>query len=100
MRLFLRKNKDKNFVILDIPLLLENKLNKKNDILIFIDANKENILKKLKKRKNFNLKLFYKFKKVQLPLVYKKQKSDFIIKNNFSKKGIKKDINKILNKIL
>ena len=28
------------------------------------------------------------------------KKSDFIIKNNFSKKGIKKDINKILDKIL
>ena len=100
MKFFLKKNKNKKFVILDIPLLLENRLNKKSDILIFIDANKKNISKKLKKRKNFNLKLFYKFKKIQLPLVYKKQKSDFIIKNNFSKKGIKKDINKILDKIL
>ena len=100
MKLFLKKNRNKKFVILDIPLLLENRINKKSDILIFIDANKKNISKKLKKRKNFNLKLFYKFKKIQLPLAYKKQKSDFIIKNNFSKKGIKKDINKILNKIL
>ena len=100
MKLFLRKNKNKKFVILDIPLLLENKLNKKSDILIFIDANKKNISKKLKKRKNFNLKLFYKFKKIQLPLAYKKRKSDFIVKNNFSKKGVKKDINKILNEIL
>ena len=100
MTLFLKKNKYKKFVILDIPLLLENKLNKKNDILIFIDANKKEILKKLKKRKNFNLKLFYKFKKIQLPLAHKKQKSDFIIKNTFSKKGIKRDINKILDKIL
>ena len=100
MRLFLRKNKNKKLVILDIPLLLENKLNKRNDVLIFIDANKKNISEKLKKRKNFNFKLLYKFRKIQLPLVYKKQKSDFIIKNNFSKKGIKKDINKILDKIL
>ena len=29
MRSFLRKNKHKKFVILDIPLLLENKINKK-----------------------------------------------------------------------
>ena len=100
MKLFLKKNKNKKFVILDIPLLLENRLNKKSDILIFIDANKENISKKLKKRKNFNLKLFYKFKKIQLPLAYKKQKSNFIIKNNFTKKGIKKDIKNILNKFL
>ena len=100
MKIFLKKNKNKKFVILDIPLLLENKLNKKNDILIFIDANKKMISKKLIKRKNFNSKLFYKFKKIQLPLVYKKQKSNFVIKNNFSKKGIKKDINKVLDKIL
>ena len=100
MNLFLRKNKNKKVVILDIPLLLENKINKKNDILIFIDANKKKILKKLKKRKNFNVRLFSKFKRIQLPLAYKKKKSNFIIKNNFTKKGIKSDINKILNKIL
>ena len=100
MNLFLKKNKNKKVVILDIPLLLENKINKKNDILIFIDANKTKILKKLKKRKNFNVRLFSKFKKIQLPLAYKKKKSNFIIKNNFTKKGIKSDINKILNKIL
>ena len=97
---FLRKNKNKKIIILDIPLLLENKINKKNDTLIFIDAKKTNILKKLKKRKNFNSKLFYKFKKIQLPLAYKKQKAHFIIKNNFTKMSIKKDINNILNKII
>ena len=100
MNFFLRKNKNKKAIILDIPLLLENKINKKNDVLIFIDANKKNILKKLKKRKNFNSKLFYKFKKIQLPLAIKKQKSHFIIKNNFTKNSIKKDIKVVLNKIL
>ena len=34
MNVFLKKNKKKKFVILDIPLLLENKINKKNAILI------------------------------------------------------------------
>ena len=100
MNLFLKKNKNKKVVILDIPLLLENKINKKSDILIFIHANKKKILKKLKKRKNFNVKLFAIFKKIQLPLAYKKKKSNFIIKNNFTNKGINRDISKILNKIL
>ena len=100
MNLFLKKNKNKKVVILDIPLLLENKINKKNDILIFIYANKKKILKKLKKRKNFNIKLFSIFKKIQLPLDYKKKKSNFTIKNNFTKKGVKRDINIILTKIL
>ncbi len=100
MNFFLRKNKNKKAIILDIPLLLENKINKKNDILIFIEANKKNILKRLKKRKNFNMKLFYKFKKIQLSLAFKKQKSHFIIKNNFTKKSIKKDIKFVLKNIL
>jgi dephospho-CoA kinase len=74
---FLKKNKNKKIVILDIPLLLENKINKKEDILIFVQSKKSDILKRLKKRKNFNQKLFKKFKKIQLPLDYKKKKSTF-----------------------
>ena len=57
MKLFLKKNKNKKIVILDIPLLLENKINNKKDILIFVDSKKKDILKRLKKRKNFNKKL-------------------------------------------
>ena len=38
---FLKKNLKKKIVILDIPLLIENKLNEKNDILIYIDAKKK-----------------------------------------------------------
>ena len=41
MNKFINKNKNKKFVILDIPLFLENKMNKKSDILIFIDAEKK-----------------------------------------------------------
>ena len=90
MKLFINKNKNKKIVILDIPLLLENKINQKKDILIFVDSKKSQILKRLKKRKNFNNKLFKLFKKIQLPLDYKKNKSDFIIKNDFTKKTLKK----------
>ena len=38
MNNFLKKNKHKKVVILDIPLLLENKINKKEDILIFVQS--------------------------------------------------------------
>ena len=86
---FLRKNKNKKFVVLDIPLLLENKINKKKDILIFVESEKSEILKRLKKRKNFNIKLLNSFKKIQLPLDFKKKKSHFIIKNNFKKNSVK-----------
>ena len=83
MNLFLKKNKNSKIVILDIPLLLENKINKKNDVLVYVQASKFNISKRLKKRKNFNKKLMKKFKAIQLPINYKKKKSNFIVKNNF-----------------
>ena len=100
MRIFIKKNKYNKIVILDIPLLLENKINKKKDILIFVQSNKKHILKRLKKRKSFNQKLINKFKNIQLPIKYKKKKSHFIIKNDFTKKKIKKDIKDILQQIL
>ena len=100
MNKFLIKNRNKKIVVLDIPLLLENKINKKNDILIFVDAKKSQINKRLKRRKNFNLKLFKKFKKIQLPIEYKKKKSQFILKNNFTNKFLKKGVKRILKEIL
>ena len=96
---FLKKNKNKKIVILDIPLLIENKINKKKDILVYVQSKKPFILKNLKKRKNFNKKLLKKFKAIQLPLSYKKKKSHFVIKNNFKKKSVKDGIKIILKKL-
>ena len=99
MKLFIKKNKNKKIVVLDIPLLLENKINNKSDILVFVESRKEEIEKRIKKRVNFNRELFNKFKKIQYNKSYKKRKSDFIIKNDFTKKSVKKSIRSILDKI-
>ena len=99
MQSFLKKNKHKKFIILDIPLLLENKINRKKDILVYVQSSKKNILKNLKKRNNFNSKLLNKFKKIQLPLAYKKKNSTFIIINKFTKKSVKNSVKNILKKI-
>ena len=96
LNVFLKKNKNKKIVILDIPLLLENKINKKKDILVYVQSNKSLILQRLKKRKNFNNKLLKKFKNIQYSSVYKKKKSHFIIKNSFTKKSVSDGINNIL----
>ena len=100
LKLFLKKNRNKKVIILDIPLLLENKINNKDDILVFVDSKKIEIEKRLKKRLNYNRKLINKFKKIQFSSYYKKRRSNFIIKNNFKKKTLNKSIKKILNEIL
>ena len=100
MNSFLKKNKSQKIVILDIPLLLENKINNKKDVLVFVQSKKLDVEMRLKKRANFNKKLIKKFNEIQLPLYYKKKVSNFIIKNNFTKKSVKKDVESILKKIL
>jgi len=97
---FLKKNKQRKAVVLDIPLLLENKLNQKSDIIVFVQSKKSDIVKKLKKRDNFNLSLYNQFKKIQLSPGYKKKNSHHIIKNNFTINFAKTGVKKILKKII
>ena len=97
MNNFIKKNRNKKFIVLDIPLLIENKINKKNDILIFVDAKKKEIKKRLKKRNNVSTKILKKF---QLPIELKKKKAGYIVKNNFRNNSIKENVKKVLEKIL
>ena len=97
MNNFIKKNRNKKFVVLDIPLLMENKINKKNDILIFVDAKKKEIKKRLKEKYNISVEILKKF---QLPIELKKKKANFVIKNNFKSNSIKKNVKIILRKIL
>jgi dephospho-CoA kinase len=96
---FCKKNKNKKIIVLDIPLLLENKINRKSDIIVFVDAKKKEIYKRLKKRPNYNPKILKIFKKFQLPVEIKKRRSDFIIKNNFKNNYVKKNVKKVLENV-
>ena len=90
---FIRKNKKSRAIVLDIPLYFENKINKKGDIIVFVDAKKSQINNQLKRRPKFNIKILKKFKEIQLPIQVKKRKSNFIIKNNFKNASLIKSVN-------
>ncbi len=53
MNIFLNVHKNKKIVILDIPLLLENKLNKKKRYLNFYSGKKKRYFEKITKKKQF-----------------------------------------------
>ena len=99
MKNFLKKNKREKAVVLDIPLFLENKLNKKTDYLIFVNSKKKDINRKIKQRKS-NLKLIKRLRKFQLSNKIKRKSADFIINNNFKKLNVKKNVIIIKKKIL
>ncbi len=83
-----------------MPLLLENKIKIKDMILVFVDSKKSDVLNRLKSRKGFNRKILKRLREIQLPLDYKKRNSDYIIKNYYTKKFVRKNVKSILKNIL
>ncbi len=100
MNSFFKKNSRKKMVVLDIPLLVENKLYDKKYYLIFVESKKSEINKRLKKRALYNKSIIKSLRKSQKSLVFKKKISNFVIKNNFKLLSLKKSIKIIKKKIL
>ena len=97
---FLKKNKKKKIVVLDIPLYLENKMYKRDDVIIFLKTSKKDVNKKLKKRKNFNQKLINILRKSQFTLKQKKNKSNYVLVNNYNSAIMKRKVKILKTKIL
>ena len=100
MKFFLRKNRKKKAIVLDIPLYFENNLNKKGDVIIFISTKKKLIYSALLKRKKSNIKLLKKLGKLQQSILIKKKRSHYVIKNDFNSRNLKKTVKIIKYKIL
>ena len=97
---FLKKNKKRQMVILDIPLLVENNIYKKDDILIFVKTYKYKILNRLKKRANYNKSILKKLRNNQTLLFKKRKLANYIVENNYSPNIMKKKIAFLKIKIL
>ena len=52
MTKFINKNKKSRMIIFDIPLFIENKLNKKKDVIIFVNSKTSKVLERLKDKGN------------------------------------------------
>ena len=100
LKTFIRKNKNRKMVILDIPLLIENKLNMENDVLVFVKCNRNKILERLKKRPNYNKKILKSLSQNQIINSKKLRMANYIIDNNFSPHIMKNKIILLKKKIL
>jgi len=95
---FIKKNKKKKLIILDIPLLLETNFKYFADIVVFIDT-KYKMLTKFRMKRKKNVRLINVLKKYHFKRERKKALSDFSIKNtNLS--FLKSQTKNILNKII
>jgi dephospho-CoA kinase len=100
MKLFLQKNKNKKAVILDIPLLLENKLNEPEDVIVCIEAQQKILDKKLQQRPGYNKKMVSMLRKIQFPIEEKKSRADFVLVNNYNKKTMQLRAKELLDRII
>ncbi len=100
LSMFLKKNRKKKIVVLDIPLYLENKMYKRNDVIIFLKTKRKDVNSRLKKRKNFNQKLINILRKSQLTLKQKKNKSNYVLVNNYNNAIMKRKVRILKAKVL
>jgi len=89
MKTFLKKKN--KILILEIPLLIESKLNKYFDKLLFVDANKKLRLKRYLKRKG-DEETFNLLNRRQLLSAVKKKICHYTINNNYSLAILKKNV--------
>ena len=97
MMKFTKENKNRSIVFYEIPLLIESKLNKKFDVIIFIKAKKMTRLKRFK-AKGGNKKLFEILNKKQLSDKKKINFCDHVVTNEGNKKILKENLLDIINK--
>jgi len=97
--LFLSRFKKNKLAVLDVPLLVENKMFNFVDILILVKTRSRFFLSRIKKRKNLDKQFLNILKKQQANEKIKESYADFIIYNS-SKNKVKLQAKNIIDKIL
>lgn len=95
---FLKKNNKKKIVYLEIPLLIESKLMKNFDTIIFIKAKKSIRFKRFLKNGG-DSKIFNIFNNKQMSDAKKAKFSDIIVVNDGNLKIFKKKLSDIIKKL-
>jgi len=99
LAIFLSRFKKNKLVVLDIPLLVENKMLNFVDILVLVKTRSNSFLSRIKKRKNLDKQFLNILKKQQASEKIKEIYADFIIYNS-SKNKVKLQVKNIIDKIL
>jgi len=95
MKRFIKKNKRKKFIFFEIPLLIESKLIKYFNVIIFIKANKKLRLKRFKLKKGSE-KLFTMLNNKQMKDNKKTIFCDYVVVNEKNLNILKKNLSSII----
>ncbi len=96
---FIKKNEREKILIFDIPLLYETKAQNWLNYVISVYCSEINQIKRLKKRKDFNInKINYLISK-QLPINRKNTKADFVINTDLNIIQVKRKVLNIIKTV-
>ncbi len=98
MKDFYKKNKKRNIIFFEIPLLVESKLMSFFDFIILVVSPKKIRLKRYLKNGGIEA-MFSILDKNQLPEKKKLKYCDYLIVNNKSKNILKRKVNDIINNV-
>ena len=96
---FLEINKKKKLIIMEIPIIFEQKAKRNYNYIILMNINKKIQFQRIKKRKNMTNELFKKILSNQVSNK-KKKHADFVVNNSGQKNETKQILKKTLNKII
>lgn len=97
--IFITKNKNNKFVLLEIPLLFEKNMEGKYDYIIVTDAAEEVRRQRALKREGMTIEKFEKVNFLQMDTNKKKEKADFVINTEYTKEEILKNVSNLLEKM-
>jgi len=99
---FIQKNtkRKKKILFVDIPLLLENKLENKFDLIVCIISSKKNRTYRVLKKNKFSKKILNKIFVAQTSDKERRRRSQIIIYNNKTKKDFLLSADKALMKLI
>lgn len=94
------RNSKCKIIVLDVPLLIESGLNKIADKVIVVKTGRDKQIRRSQKKAYLSKAEILRRIKSQMPLNQKEHYADFIIDNNGSIKETKKQVRKIVRRLL
>ena len=94
----INKNENRSFIVFEVPLLFEKKLQNNFDLIILLTCQKYLQMKRVLKRTNMNIEKFKRIDKKFIPEVEKIKRSDYVINSGIGKNYTMLKIKEILIK--
>ncbi|MGE3182707.1 MAG: dephospho-CoA kinase, partial [Phycisphaerae bacterium] len=87
-------------IVLDSPLLIESKLDRLCDAIIFVHASEAQRLERVTRNRGWGKEEFYRRENQQLSLEQKRARAHYIIENTGTRESLRKSVQVVLNRIL